>query len=90
MIVSAVPTVFVLGVTDAGLNEHVAIAGSPLHEKLTALAKLPCGVTVRLNVAVCPPVIVWLVGVAASVKLDGFTVSDKTGDVPAALLASPL
>ena len=33
LIVSVVPTTFVLGVTDAGLNEHVAIAGSPLHEK---------------------------------------------------------
>ena len=88
--VSVVVTLLAAGVTDAGLNEQVANAGRPPHEKLTAVAMLPCGVTVKLNVAVCPPVIVWLVGVAASMKLDGFTVSDKAGDVPAILLASPL
>ena len=90
VIVSVVVTILLWGVIDAGLNEQVDIAGSPLQEKLIASANEPCGVTVTLNVALCPSAIVWLVGVADRLKFAGFTVTDKAVEVLVTLLASPL
>jgi hypothetical protein len=79
-----------LGVTEAGLNEQVASAGSPLQAKLTGLVNEPCGVTVSVNVAVCPAVIVCDAGFALSMKSAALTVSVTAADVLPALLVSPL
>jgi len=43
-----------LGVTVVGLNEQVAVVGSPEHAKFTAPLKLLMGVTVTVAVALCP------------------------------------
>jgi hypothetical protein len=68
VIVSVVFRVLEFGVTEAGLNVPPARAGSPLHEKLIAVVKEPCGVTVRANSPDDPAATVKLVLMAASAK----------------------
>ncbi len=73
MIVDVVATVLASGVTFAGLNEHSAIAGNPLHEKVIGLANEPCGVTVMVNVPGCPEATAILAGFGVKVKSAGMT-----------------
>lgn len=89
-IVSIVVTALPLGVTGDWLNWQVAKRGRPLHEKLTGFVKEPWGVTVKVNVAVCPSVIAWLAGLAEMVKLAAFTVCVSGAEVLVRLMASPL
>jgi hypothetical protein len=75
VMVTVLVTVLEFGVTEAGLKLQPASAGIPLlHEKLIGLVNEPCGVTVSVNVADCPAVIVLLVGLKVSVKAAAFTV----------------
>lgn len=75
VMVTVLVKVLAFGVTEAGLNVHPASDGSPLHEKLIAVVKEPCGVTVRVNVPDCPAATVALLGVVATVKLLPITVT---------------
>jgi hypothetical protein len=89
VIVSVVVTVWVFGVTVVGLNPQPASAGNPVQEKLIGLVNEPCGVTVSVNGADCPPVIVLLVGLEVNMKSAAFTVCVNTEEVLPALFASP-
>jgi len=94
-------TVLVPGVTEAGLNEHVAEAGSPTllsagatvgQVKVTADVKFPSGVTLTIYEAVLPAVRVTVVGDPEITKLAAPTVRESTGTAAggvAMLFASP-
>lgn len=90
VIVSEFVTVLELGVMEDCANTQLARSGRPVQEKLMGVVKEPCGVTVRVKVADCPSVIVWLPGFAVIVKLAGFTVSANEAEVLVRLMASPL
>jgi hypothetical protein len=76
------------GVTAAGLNEHVAFAGSPEQAKLTAELNPFCGVTVMVVDPCAPESTVNDVGEAANVNAGASKIvyaADATG-----LSAKPL
>jgi hypothetical protein len=90
VMVRVLVAVLEFGVTDAGLKEQAASAGSPLHEKLIGLVNEPCGVTVSVNVPDCPAVTVAVVGLEVNEKAAAFTVCVNNEELLPALFASPL
>jgi hypothetical protein len=76
------------GVTEAELKAHVARLGSPPQAKLTALLNPPAGVTVRVNVADCPGVMVAEAGDAATEKPGATTVTCNGADTLPRLFGS--
>jgi hypothetical protein len=88
----AVATAVPLGVTEVGLTTQVALAGAPVHARLTAWLNPAMGVTERVAVAVLPAVTVALAGKMDRVK-PGATavviVSESAVDVEAEKLAAP-
>jgi hypothetical protein len=67
-IVSVVVTAAPLGVTVAGLNEHVASWGKPEHVKLVFAVKPPDGVSVIVDVAELPAATVALPALSVRLK----------------------
>lgn len=56
------------GMTEVGVKEHWASAGSPEQEKFTAWLNPPIGVIVKVNVALAPAVMVALDGEVEMLK----------------------
>lgn len=90
VIVSVSVTVLELGVTDVCPNKQLASIGRPMQENVMGVENEPWGAMVRVNVAVCPSVMVWLAGFAVMVKLAAFTVCVNGAEVLVRLMASPL
>lgn len=69
--VRVVETGLMPGVRLAGEKLQLAAVGNPLQEKPTVEERSPTGLTVMLNVAVCPALMVALCGEAPIVKSAG-------------------
>jgi hypothetical protein len=80
-----------LGVTEAALKLHDESAGRPEQARLTWVSKPPAGVTLMVEVAVLPGLIVPLAGLSETLKSAGtaVTVTLTADDVEAAKLVSP-